>query len=59
MRYLIILLLIVGCASQKNKCKKIPWYKKQPNSYFKQDSKQNKNKYKSHKRSERKKHKCK
>ena len=58
LKYLLIILLLVGCAP-KSKCKKIPWWKRQPNSYFKSDQKSNKKKYKKHKRTSRRKNKCK
>lgn len=61
MRLIIVILIISlsSCASTESKCKKTPWWKRQPNSYFKQDQNQNKKKYKQHKKSERKNHKCK
>ena len=61
MRLFIFILIISlsSCVSTESKCKKMPWWKKQPNSYFKEDQKQNKKKYKSHRRKESKNHKCK
>ena len=58
-RFILVLFLIVGCTSQKSKCKKIPWYKRQPNKHFKSDQKANKNKYKNHKRQSKRRNKCK
>ena len=57
-RYIIIVLMLIGCASNKDRCKQIPWWKDQPNTYFKQGQKSDKGKYTSHKKSERRKHKC-
>ena len=47
--------LLTGCV--QSKCK-TPWWKKQPNKHYQKEQKDMSKKYKSHKRSERKKHKC-
>ena len=57
MRLFIFILIISLSSCTASKCK-TPWWKRQPNSYFKEDQKQNKKKYKSHRKSERKNHKC-
>lgn len=55
-KFIIIILtfILFGCAS---KCK-TPWWKIQPNKYYQKEQKQSGKKYKSHKRLESRKNKC-
>ena len=54
---LLIVLTLVSCAADKNRCK-TPWWELKPNSHYHKQQKQNKIKYKLHRKSERRKHKC-
>lgn len=51
----LIVLLLTGCV--QSRCKK-PWWKIQPNKHYKKEQKEMGKKYKSHKKSEKNKHKC-